>query len=116
LAKEGFIEGCDRTQLDRVQYALSQSLKVLTRARRAGTSFKDLKVAFVLDKTLSGDELASMTERVETFRPAIGRRLQDLAKLEYNFEGQTVFINKPGGPVNLSDFQKRPAGEGGEHG
>ena len=27
-------------------------------------------------------------------------------RIEYKFEGQTVFINKPSGSVNLSDFQK----------
>jgi hypothetical protein len=29
-------------------------------------------------------------------------------RITYKFEGQTVFINKPSGPVSLSDFQNRP--------
>jgi hypothetical protein len=45
---------------------------------------------------------------------SIVKELNKLAKgttvtdrIEYSFEGQTVFINNPSGPVTLSDFQKQ---------
>lgn len=82
LAAERFLDGCEHSQVERVQYALSQCLGSLTRARSHGFSTPELAAAFVADRTLSGAELEVLMERVQAFRPVIGRRLQQLRELD----------------------------------
>lgn len=82
LSVEGFIEGCEHAQAERVQDALNQCLAALTRAARYGFSAAEIRAAFAADRTLSGAELEVLTERIQRFRPVIGKRLKRLNELE----------------------------------
>jgi hypothetical protein len=88
LAVDGFLERCKHSQVEHVQDALNQSLATLTRARSHGFSTAEMTTAFVADRTLSGAELEVLIERIERFRPRIGRRLQQLLKLEETSEAK----------------------------
>jgi hypothetical protein len=82
LAVDGFIDGCNVAQIDRIQDALNESLKTLVSAGSKGYSVEEFGVAFAADKTLSGAELEVLAERVRKFRPVIARRLDELGELE----------------------------------
>lgn len=99
LAVEGFLEGCEQTQVERVQYALNQSLATLTSVRSDGFLTSDIATAFIADRIISGSELEVLTERVQAFRPIIGKRLQRLQDLEdFVAENWRRFLEQnPGG-------------------
>jgi hypothetical protein len=86
LAVEGFLEGCDHSQIERVQNALNECLAALTRAESYGFTTTEITTAFVADRTLSGSELEVLIDRIKKFRPRIGKRLQQLRELEEGSE------------------------------
>jgi hypothetical protein len=86
LANEAFIEGCGYAQIERMQYALNRCLATLTRAESYGFSTAEMATAFIADRTLSGAELEVLKERIEDFRPRIGKRLRLLQDLEDKIE------------------------------
>lgn len=88
LAVEGFLDRCEYPQTERLQTALNESLKVLTRANSHGFATPEITAAFVADRTLSGAELEVLMERVQGFRPVISRRLQRLQELDDSAEAQ----------------------------
>ena len=88
LATDGFVDGCEYVQVERMQNALNQSLRTLTRARSYGFSTSEIATAFVADRTISGAELEVLIERTQAFRPIINRRLQQLRQLEDKAEVQ----------------------------
>lgn len=82
LAPQGFLDGCDHQQVERIQNALNQCLAALTRARSAGFSNLEITTAFVADRALTGSELEVLVERVHNFRPIITKRLQQLRDID----------------------------------
>jgi hypothetical protein len=86
LAVEDFVDRCEHVQIERIQGALNQSLRTLTRIRGHGFSTPEITAAFAADRTLSGSELETLAERVSTFRPVIQKRLQELKQLEDTVE------------------------------
>lgn len=97
LTAEGFIDGCNKSQLDTIQYSLNQCLITLTRAKKQGLrrrineddfSTIDIAAAFLADQALSGYELQALIERVQNFRPIISRRLRSLEQLEDDVQQQ----------------------------
>ena len=85
--------------MERVQYALNQSLATLTSVRSDGFLTSDIATAFIADRIISGSELEVLTERVQAFRPIIGKRLQRLQDLEdFVAENWRRFLEQnPGG-------------------
>lgn len=98
LAVEGFIEECDRPQLERLQDGLNQCLGLLTRAGSHGYSRPEITAAFLADRTLSGAELETLIDRIGTFRPILGKRLRRLGDLDDAAETQwrTILERNPG--------------------
>jgi hypothetical protein len=86
LIADGFIDSCASEQLDNIQYSLNQCLIALTRARKYGLSTPEIAAAFLADQSLSGHELETLIERVQTFRPIINRRLRQLQQLSNDVE------------------------------
>ena len=71
-----------------MQDALNQSLGHLPAPEAMVSRHQRLATAFVADRTLSGAELEVLIERVQAFRPVIGRRLQRLQELDDDAESQ----------------------------
>ena len=95
LAIEGFVDRCEHVQVERIQEALNQSLRTLTRAQSYGFTTSEITTAFVADRTISGAELEVLMERVQSFRPIISKRLQQLRRLEDEAEAQwREFLNR----------------------
>lgn len=82
LAVDGFLERCTHSQAERIQNALNQSLRTLTRAASYGFSTPEIATAFIADRTLTGAELEVLIQRIHMFRPIIHRRLGQLQELE----------------------------------
>jgi hypothetical protein len=82
LGAQEFLDECDATQAESIQYALNQCLRTLTQVVSYGFPTAEIATAFVADRTLSGAELEVLMERVQTLRPAIGRRLRRLKELD----------------------------------
>jgi hypothetical protein len=76
----------------------SESSSEIHRYSRFGLSSRD-EVAWELH------EQAHMFERIRKTVTLI-KSQENADRAEYNFYGQTVFINRPTGSVNLQDFQK----------
>jgi len=97
IAREDFPEEFSEPQVERLQFALNQSLAALTRAQSHGFSTPELMTAFLADSTLSGADLDVLTDRVSGFRPVISRRLKALRALEGESreEWQQVLADHP---------------------
>lgn len=95
LSVDGFLDRCEHSQVERIQDALNQCLRTLTRAASYGFSTPEIATAFVADRTLTGAELEVLVERVRTFRPIIRRRLDRLQELEESVEARwRVFLDQ----------------------
>ena len=95
LAVDGFVDSCGHAQIERIQEALNQSLRTLTRSQSYGFSTSEIATAFGADRTISGAELEVLVQRVESFRPTISRRLRKLQELEDDVVGRwREFLNQ----------------------
>jgi hypothetical protein len=99
LVVDGFLEGCGKAQVERIQASLNESLQILTRRRSHGFALSQVENAFIADSIISGSELEVLSERVRAFRPIIGRRLENLRRIEASAaENWSSFLDEhPGG-------------------